>query len=246
MVTTAKVALISGAGKRLGATIATRLHQQGYNVVVHYRQAAESAEALCSTLNTQRDHSAITLQADLSDSTALQPLISQAVQQWGQLGLVVNNAAAFYPTPLTEANVDDWQLIFNTNVRAPFFLVQAAIPHLEKVNGNVINIVDIHAEQPLKNFSLYCMSKAALLAMTRSMAKELGPAIRINGIAPGMVAWPNDDSLTENARASIIKRIALKRAGSADNIAETVCFIVNNDYLTGEIIHVDGGRLLHV
>ncbi|MCP4476296.1 MAG: pteridine reductase [Gammaproteobacteria bacterium] len=246
MVTTAKVALISGAGKRLGATIATRLHQQGYNVVVHYRQAAESAEALCSTLNTQRDHSAITLQADLSDSTALQPLISQAVQQWGQLDLVVNNAAAFYPTPLTEANVDDWQLIFNTNVRAPFFLVQAAIPHLEKVNGNVINIVDIHAEQPLKNFSLYCMSKAALLAMTRSMAKELGPAIRINGIAPGMVAWPNDDSLTENARASIIKRIALKRAGSADNIAETVCFIVNNDYLTGEIIHVDGGRLLHV
>ncbi len=244
--TITKVALISGAGKRLGATIATRLHQQGYNVVIHYRQTAESAKALCNTLNAQRADSAITLQADLSDSTTLQPLINQAAQQWDRLDLIVNNAAAFYPTTLTEASVEDWQLIFNTNVRAPFFLVQAAIPHLEKANGNVINIVDIHAEQPLKNFAIYCMSKAALLAMTRSMAKELGPAIRINGVAPGMVAWPDDDSLSESARASIIKRIALKRAGSADNIAETVCFIVNNDYLTGEVIHVDGGRLLHV
>jgi pteridine reductase len=240
-----KVVLITGAGKRVGAVTAKALHAVGANVAIHYHRSAEAAEKLVESLNDERANSAIAIQADLADTEGLVALVEKAASHFNRLDVLINNASSFYPTPVGEIKQEDWQNLFDANAKAPLFLAQAAAPHLKKNGGCIINMVDVHAERPLQQHPVYCMAKAALAMMTKSLAKDLAPDVRVNGVAPGMIMWP-DEGMPEKVQDSIIKRVALKRAGSPDNIAQTILFLLQNDYITGQIIAVDGGRLLTV
>ncbi|MAZ77476.1 MAG: pteridine reductase [Legionellaceae bacterium] len=240
-----KVVLITGAAKRVGAVTATALHAAGAKVAIHYHRSAEAAEALAETFNQQRAESAIAIGADLADTAGLPALVEKVVSTFGQLDVLINNASSFYPTPVGEITEQHWQDLFNTNAKAPLFLAQAAAEHLKKQQGCIVNMVDVHAKRPLQQHSVYCMAKAALAMMTMSLARDLAPEIRVNGVAPGMIMWP-DEGMPEKVQTSILNRVALKRAGSPENIAQTILFILQNDYLTGQIIAVDGGRLLAI
>lgn len=240
-----KVVLITGAGKRVGAVTAKALHAAGANVAIHYHRSADAAEKLVESLNDERANSAIAVQADLADTEVLTALVEKTASHFNRLDVLINNASSFYPTPVGDIKQEDWQNLFNTNAKAPLFLAQAAAPHLKKNGGCIINMVDVHAERPLQQHPVYCMAKAALAMMTKSLAKDLAPDVRVNGVAPGMILWP-DEGMPEKVQDSIIKRVALKRAGSPDNIAQTILFLLQNDYITGQIIAVDGGRLLTV
>jgi len=239
-----KVVLITGAGKRVGATVARTLHAQGMRIAIHYRNSAQEAQKLAQELNQQRNDSAITMQADLNNISSLPKLINNVVETWGRLDVLINNASSFYPTPVEKATETEWEDLFASNLKAPFFLTQTAAPHLAKHNGCIVNMVDIHSRQPLKNYPIYCMAKAGLLMMTKVLAKELGPQIRVNAIAPGVVLWPDDENEIEH-RNKIIARTALKREGTPEDIAKTMLFLVENaNYITGQVIAVDGGRSL--
>lgn len=239
-----KVVLITGAGKRVGATVARTLHAQGMRIAIHYRNSAQEAQKLAQELNQQRNDSAITMQADLNNISSLPKLINNVVETWGRLDVLINNASSFYPTPLEKATEKEWEDLFASNLKAPFFLAQAAAPHLIKQTGCIVNMVDIHSRQPLKNYPIYCMAKAGLLMMTKVLAKELGPNVRVNAIAPGVVLWPDDENEIEH-RNKIIARTALKREGTPEDIAKTMLFLVENaNYITGQVIAVDGGRSL--
>ncbi|MBI1195782.1 MAG: pteridine reductase [Gammaproteobacteria bacterium] len=239
-----KVALVTGAGRRVGAEIARKLHAEGARIVLHYRSSDRDAHALQSELNDIREESAVLVQCDLLQYRKLQTLIRQAHAVWGRLDILVNNASSFYPTPIFSADEDQWDDLIGTNLKAPYFLSQAAAPMLREWQGNIINITDIHADRPLKDHSIYCIAKAGLVMMTRSLARELAPEIRVNGIAPGAVLWP-ENGIDEVTRQRITTRTALKRAGSPEDIAKTVIFLVRDaDYITGQIIAVDGGRTL--
>lgn len=240
-----KVVLITGAAKRVGAVTAKALHASGAKIAIHYHQSAREAESLIAEFNQQRADSAIAIQADLNDVASLGSLVEKVAQQFGQLDVLVNNASSFYPTPLGQITEQCWDSLFNTNAKAPLFLVQAAAPYLKKNKGSIINMVDVHAERPLQQHPVYCMAKAALAMMTKSLSKELSPDVRVNAIAPGMIMWP-DEGMPEKVQEGILKRVPLKRAGTPDNIAQTVLFLLQNDYITGQIIAVDGGRLLVV
>jgi pteridine reductase len=241
-----KVVLITGAAKRVGAAIAQRCHQQGMRLAIHYRESAQHASTLCTRFNQQRKNSAITLKADLCDTDKLQGLIAQVLGEWGQLDVLINNASSFYPVPLAKVTPKEWEELIASNLKAPFFLSQLAAPHLKQQKGCIINLVDIQARRPLKNYSVYCIAKAGLVMLTKSLAKELGPEIRVNAIAPGIVLWPDDETeFNEALREKIIARNALKRAGTPQDIAKTVVFLINDaDFITGQIIAVDGGRSL--
>jgi len=241
-----KVVLITGGARRVGAVVARHLHAQGMRIAIHYRNSAKDAQALCDELNHKRANSAIAMAADLNDIAALPQIINTVQMTWGQLDVLINNASSFYPTPLGTVNEKQWDDLFASNLKAPFFLAQAAAPLLTKQQGCIINMVDIRARQPLKDFSVYCTAKAGLVMLTRSLAKELAPAVRVNGIAPGVVLWPDDEQEVDEAtRNRILARTPLKRAGTPHDIAKAVDFLVNHgDYLTGEIIAVDGGRSL--
>lgn len=239
-----KIALITGASKRLGAAIGQSLHGNGMNVVLHYRHSAAEAEALCTRLNQIRCNSAAILQADLGDSACHAHLIERAVSIWNGLDALVNNASAFFPSTVGEITEAHWDELIGANMKAPFFLAQAAARILRTRRGCIINMVDIHGERPLKNYPVYSISKAGLVAITEALAKELGPEIRVNGIAPGAILWPEGD-MSEEQKNEIISRITLRRIGSADDIARSVLFLVRDaDYITGQIIAVDGGRRL--
>ena len=240
------VALITGSAKRLGRTMIETLHKQGYRVIIHCNRSRADADALAKTLNSQRQYSAAVLQADLVDITALPQLAAQAIACFDRLDALVNNASAFYPTPLGSATAAQWQELFGSNVQAPYFLSQALAPELAKQRGAIINMVDIHAEKPLAGHSLYCMAKAALLMMTKSLALELAPTITVNGIAPGAILWPPEQSvqLSEQDKAAILRQIPLNTLGSPQDIANTVLFLVQSPYITGQILAVDGGRSL--
>lgn len=240
-----KVALITGAAKRVGAVTATALHAAGAKVAIHYHRSAKAAEALADTFNQQRADSALAIGVNLADTTGLPALVEKVVSTFGQLDVLINNASSFYPTPVGEITEQHWQDLFDTNAKAPLFLAQAAAEHLKKQQGCIVNMVDVHAKRPLQQHSVYCMAKAALAMMTMSLARDLAPEVRVNGVAPGMIMWP-DEGMPEKVQTSIINRVALKRAGSPENIAETILFILQNDYLTGQIIAVDGGRLLTI
>ena len=240
-----RVALVTGAGKRVGSTIIKTLHRTGMRVLIHYRSAKTDAERLCNELNVKRKQSAAILQADLTDFNA-QDVINEAIAIFDRLDLLVNNASTFYPTRLGEISIENWHDLFSVNAQAPLFLAQAAMPYLQQTHGNIINMIDIHAQRPIKNMSVYCMAKAALSTMTKALARELAPTVRVNGIAPGMIMWPDEQDIPESAKQHIIKRIALQRSGTPQHIADTILFLINNDYITGEIINVDGGRLLTV
>jgi len=241
-----KTALITGASRRIGAVIARTLHAAGMNITLHYRGSKDEAQALASELNQLRQNSCIALRLDLHNTAELPLLIEQNQQHWARLDLLVNNASSFYPTPIGKMNEQHWDDLIGSNLKAPLFLSQAAIPALKASQGSIINIVDIHAERPMKNHSLYCMAKAGLAMMTKSLAKELGPDIRVNGVAPGAIMWPENEIETE-LQQDIIMRTSLKRSGMPEDIASAVLFLTRDaHYITGQIIPVDGGRSLNI
>ncbi len=242
-----KVILITGAARRIGASIARLLHAHGMNIIIHYRRSEAAALSLCAKLNQRRPDSAIAVYGDLASQQDLPQIIETAVQAWGYLDVLINNASAFFATPVDQTNEAHWDELVNTNLKAPFFLAQAATPWLKQRRGSIINIVDIHAEKPLKNYPVYSVSKAGLLGLTLALAKELAPEIRVNGISPGTVDWPeNQNALPADLKAEILSRIALNHAGQATDVAKAALFFVEAaDYITGQILAVDGGRLLN-
>ena len=241
-----KVALVTGAARRVGAEIAHTLHAAGMNIVLHYNHSAAEAKRLCTIFNEQRPHSAVLLQADLSHIDLLKGYVQQAIQAWGRLDVLVNNASRYYKTELRTTTRTDWDDLMRSNLKAPYFLCQAAVDELEKACGCIVNIADIHAERPMQDYAVYSIAKAGLVMMTKALAKELGPHIRVNAVAPGAVMWPEgENTLNEESRQTIIRRTALHRHGSAKDIAKAVLFLVRDaDYVTGQVIAVDGGRSL--
>jgi pteridine reductase len=235
-------ALITGAGKRIGACIARTLHGAGAGVAVHYRGSAEPATALAAELNAARAGSAFTLQGDLRDIGRLAAMVTEAVEQAGRLDILVNNASTFYPTPLGEITPEHWEDLMGTNVKAPLFLSQAAAPHLRQREGNIVNIVDIHAQRPLRHHTIYGPAKAALAMLTRTLARDLAPAVRVNGVSPGAILWP-EDGVSDSYQASVLKQVPMRRAGTPQDIADCVLYLVRDaHYVTGQVIAVDGGR----
>jgi pteridine reductase len=238
------VVLVTGAAKRVGAVIARTLHGRGYQVVIHHRNSPTEASELQAELEKNRPDSTLVLQAELSEFDRLPELIAKTIGRFGRLDALVNNASAFYPTPIGDAKPTHWNELFDSNARAPFFLSQAAVPHLQNSHGAIVNLVDIYAERPLKNHTIYCMAKAALAAMTLSLAKELGPEVRVNGVAPGAVMWPESGKDYAD-QAALIANTALQRAGTPEDVAEAVRWLLMDArYTTGQIVRVDGGRSL--
>jgi len=237
------VALITGAAKRIGAAIARRLHAAGYDLALHYRSSDASMRALAADLDSARPSSTLLLQAELSEFDRLPELVAGTVGCFGRLDALVNNASAFFPTAFGDTTPAQWDALFAANVRAPFFLAQAAAPHLRAARGAIVNLSDIHAERPLREHAVYGMSKAALAHMTRALALELAPEVRVNAIAPGAILWPEHGGAS--AQQAVLARIPLGRIGSVDDIAETTRWLLQDaGYITGQTIRVDGGRLL--
>ena len=238
-----KVVLITGGAKRVGAATCRRLHSAGANLMLHYRVSAGEARLLQAELNHQRKDSVALIQADLLDIAKLPAMVEQTVQSFGRLDALVNNASSFFQTPVGEITAAAWEDLIGTNVRAPLFLSQAAAPALKKSQGAIVNITDIHAERPLKNYVVYSVAKAGLVGLTRSLARELAPEVRVNAIAPGPILWPDDESFDELSRQRIISHTPLKREGTPEDIAKAVHFLLAEaTYVTGETINVDGGR----
>lgn len=239
-----RTALITGSARRIGAAIARQLHAIGFNIIIHHRNSQSDAKVLCADLNALRANSACSLSADLSDLNALNQFADSALKAFGNINVLINNASSFYPTPLGATSEADWDDLLGSNLKAPFFLAQRLAPELKKQHGCIINMADIHAERPLKNHTLYCCAKAGNVMLTKSLARELAPDIRVNGIAPGAILWP-EQALAADEKNQIVERTALKRAGSEQDIVDTVCFLIDqSSYITGQIISVDGGRTL--
>jgi pteridine reductase len=239
---TGKTVLITGAARRVGAAIARRLHAAGANLVIHYRKSARDADALAKELAATRPDSVTTIQADLLDVENLSTLVEAATGTFGRLDVLVNNASTFYPTKLGEITPAAWDDLMGTNLKVPLFLSQAAAPALRQSRGLILNIVDIHALRPLRNYTVYCAAKAGLHMVTRSLAKELGPEIRVNGISPGPVLWPEGQGDTKE-REKIVERTILKRMGEPSDIANTALFFAAHaPFITGQVLAVDGGR----
>jgi pteridine reductase len=237
-----KAALITGAARRVGAAIARNLHAAGANIVLHYRSSSEAAEAISNELNEKRPNSVVMVEADLLDVGQLQALPEIATSNFGSLDILVNNASTFYPTPVGDITEIDWHDLMGTNLKAPLFLSQAASSALRISNGLIVNIADIHGQQPLARHTVYSLAKAGVIMLTKSLARELGPSIRVNAIAPGPVMWP-EDGMDKALQAKIIDRTALKRGGSPDDVARAVLFFATEaPYITGQILAVDGGR----
>ncbi len=238
-----KNVLITGAAKRIGAACARLLHAEGFNVFLHYRSSVAEAQQLCDQLNQLRPDSAKIMQADLLNMTELEALASAAGAAWGGVDVLVNNASSFYPTAMTEVTEQQWDELLGSNLKAPFFLAKALAKTLTEHKGCIVNIVDIHAERGLDGYPVYSIAKAGLAAMTKVLAKALGPEIRVNGVAPGAIAWPQE--LSESAKQEILQRVILKRSGKPLDIAKAVLFLIRDaNYITGQILSVDGGRTL--
>jgi len=243
-----KTVLVTGGARRVGAAIVRRLHAAGANVAIHCRASLNDGLALRDELNGKRSDSASVVQADLLDLAALPRLVEETVQQFGQLDAVVNNASSFFPTPLEKLSEQQWTDLLGTNLKAPLFLAQAAAAELRRRHGCVVNIVDIHADLPMQGHLLYNIAKSGLAGLTRSLAQELAPQVRVNGVSPGVNLWPEHDAWRdEEQRRKLIARTLLKRAGEPDDIAKTVQFLIANaPYITGQIIAVDGGRSINI
>lgn len=239
-----KNVLITGAGKRIGAACARLLHSEGCNIFLHYRSSAEDAQRLCDELNKKRSGSAAMMQADLLNLAELEQVAAEARKAWGGIDVLVNNASTFYSGAVSEVTEQQWDELLGGNLKAPFFLSKALSGTLAENSGCIVNIVDIHAERGLPGFPVYSISKAGLAAMTKFLAKELGPSIRVNGVAPGAILWPEND-LSEQSKADILQRVILKRSGDPDDIAKAVLFLIRDAaYMTGQILTIDGGRTL--
>ena len=241
--TSRPVALITGAARRVGATIARTLHGAGYDLALHYRHSGDAMQALCAELEAARGGSTLALAAELAEVERLPQLVDACMARYGRLDALVNNASAFLPTPLGSATPAQWDTLFASNAQAPFFLAQAAAPHLRAARGAIVNIVDIYAQRPLAAHPLYCMAKAALAMMTLSLARELAPQVRVNGVAPGAVLWPEGKGYTD--QQDLIAHTPLQRAGAPTDVAAAVLFLLRDaSFTTGHIVPVDGGRLL--
>lgn len=237
-------ALVTGSARRIGAAIARRLHAAGFDLALHYRDSAGEAQALASELESARAGSVVLLQADLAQFDRLPELVAKAVGRFGRLDALVNNASAFYPTPFGATTPAQWDELFAINARAPFFLAQAAAPHLASANGAIVNIADIYAERPLRGHAVYAMGKAALLQMTRALALELAPQVRVNAVSPGAILWPENGKDPE-AQSALLARTPLGRIGTPGEIAEAVRWLLQDArYCTGQVLRVDGGRML--
>jgi len=238
------VALVTGSARRIGAAIARRLHAAGYDLALHYRDSAGDAQALAAELESVRAGSTLLLQADLAQFDRLPELVAKTVGRFGRLDALVNNASVFYPTAFGATTPAQWDELFAINTRAPLFLAQAAAPHLANAGGAIVNIADIYAERPLRGHAVYAMSKAALLHMTRALALELAPKVRVNAVSPGAILWPEGGKDPE-AQASMLARTPLGRIGTPGEIAEAVLWLLQDArYCTGQVLHVDGGRML--
>ena len=239
---TGKAALVTGAARRVGAVIARALHTAGASVVLHYRSSTEEAAALAGELNSVRPRSAALEQCDLLDGAAVTELAHAATAAFGGLDILVNNASTFYPTPVGDIEEHDWNDLIGTNLKAPLFLAQAAAAALRERGGLIVNLADIHGVRPLRRHPVYCIAKAGLIMLTKSLARELGPQVRVNAIAPGPVMWP-EDGVDAALRDEIIARTALKRIGSAEDVARAVVFFATEaPFVTGQILAIDGGR----
>lgn len=237
-----KVALITGAAQRIGSRLAETLHAHGYNVVVHYHQSAEQAETLVGKLNQQRPQSAIAVAANLLNSADIEQLAATSIQQWQRLDLLINNASSYYPTPLSNLTPEAWQALIGSNLQAPLTLTAACQKALKQWQGNVINIIDSNVlSRPILEHPIYNAAKAGLHGLTLSLAQDLAPQVRVNGIAPGAIMWAKNER-DETAQAAIIKATALGRLGSADDIAQAVLFLAQASYITGYVMKVDGGK----
>ena len=239
---TGRAVLVTGAARRVGATIARALHGAGANVVLHFRSSGEDAASLAQELNAARPGSAVLVECDLLEVAKLPALAETAAQAFGGLDILVNNASTFYPTPVGDITESDWDDLIGANLKAPLFLAQATAPALHLNRGLIVNLADIHGMRPLRRHPVYCVSKAGLIMLTKSLARELGPHVRVNAIAPGPVMWP-EDGVDKELQAKIIDRTALKRPGSAADVARAVLFFATEaPYVTGQILAVDGGR----
>ena len=238
------VALVTGAARRIGAATARALHAAGYDLALHYRSSAAPMQALADALETERPGSVLVLQADLAQFDRLPELVAKTVGRFGRLDALVNNASGFGPTPLGTVTPAQWDILFASNARAPFFLAQAAAPHLAAAQGAIVNMTDIHARRPLRDHAVYCMAKAALEMATRSLALELGPHVRVNAIAPGAILWP-DGEADDERRAALLARTPLARIGTPEEVAEAVRWLLRDaTYCTGQVLQLDGGRQL--
>ncbi|MEP1383610.1 MAG: pteridine reductase [Paraglaciecola sp.] len=238
-----KVTFITGSAKRLGAHTAKHLHSLGSNIVIHFDKSKVEAEALSQQLNAIRPNSTALVQGSLSDITAVESIGKQAINAFGRLDVLINNASSFYPTPIGSISAEDWFSLVGSNMQGPLFLSQYCANTLALNNGVILNMVDIHADKPLKNHTLYCMAKSALVTMTQSLAIELAPKIRVNGIAPGAILWPETE-LNPDDKQQILEQIPVQRLGHMQDIADAIAFLIDASYVTGQILAVDGGRSL--
>jgi len=242
MTTAHRVALVTGAARRIGAAIARHLHARGYALALHCRHSHAELRALCDELDAIRPGHTLIVQADLADVEGLPGLVAAAVERFGRLDALINNASSFYPTPLDEATPAQWEELFASNARAPFFLAKAAAPHLKASGGAVVNLADIYAQTPLRGYSMYSMSKAALVMATRALALELAPEVRVNAIAPGAILWPESGHEVEREQ-KLMARTPLARLGRVEEVAEAVWWLLSAArYTTGQVLRVDGGR----
>lgn len=243
--TSSPVALVTGAARRIGAEIARGIHADGYRVVIHYHHSGSEASALAKKLNAKRPESATTARADLKSTEQVLILAETVLNTWQRCDLLVNNASAFYPTPIGATTDEQWEDLMASNLKAPYFLSQSLATELRHTGGSIINIADINGYRPLANHTVYCAAKAANIMLTRSLALELAPKIRVNGIAPGAILWPEDQNKIEMAKPEMLKNIPLQKLGAAESIVDTVRFLIKkSSYITGEIITVDGGKIL--
>jgi pteridine reductase len=243
-----KVVLVTGGAKRVGAAICRRLHAAGAQLAVHYRRSEQEALDLQKELNKLRPKSAAVFHADLLRQNALPQLVNKVVKRFGQLDALVNNASSFYATPLADIDEKQWHDLLGTNLRAPLFLSQAAAAELRRQHGAIVNIVDIHAERPMHGHLLYSVAKAGLVALTKGLAQEMAPQVRVNAVAPGVIIWPEGEAWDDQEqRRKIVAHTLLKREGAPDDIARTVQFLLNDSpYVTGQVISVDGGRSINI
>jgi pteridine reductase len=239
-----KTVLITGASRRLGAAIARELHHRGMDIVIHYHRSARDAQSLADELNGQRPGSADLVQADLNEASAANHIIEAAVGFNGRLDVLINNASSFYPTPVAEVTLEQWDDLFNTNLKAPFFLAQRAYTHLCGSGGCIINITDIHAHRPLQGYPVYSMAKAGLIMLTMALAREFGPQVRVNAVSPGAIIWP--EHMDKQTREKILSRTLMKRCGDPRDITGAINFLINDAaYVTGQVLVIDGGRSLY-
>lgn len=240
-----KVALITGAARRIGAAIAQTLHAEGMNLVLHYHSSRDEAHRLQQHFNSIRENSAVLFQTDLLHTSKLNWLVRDAEKIWGRLDVLINNASTFYATPIGTVTEENWDDLVGTNLKAPLFLSQAAAEPLARQGGCIVNITDVHGDRPLKTYNVYSVAKAGLVMLTKALARDLGPRVRVNAVAPGAIIWP-EHGLDDVAKQRILSRTALKRQGEPQDVARAVLFLIRDaDYVSGQVIAVDGGRSLH-